>query len=220
MGAAAGRPRGPSALKRAAVIAAARAEFIASGYHGASMDAITHAAGVSKATVYNHFTDKPALFRTVMLEEIGLLHATYSMDAWDEARPREALGRLGTALVLSIASPEVRTLARTTIAVIDRFPDLGTELYERSIGQIITRLERYLRRCTRSGSLHCAHPRTAATQLLGELIGLLNIRSLLGALPPMSPARQRRHVADCVGHFMAIHGGAPSARVDPAPGLG
>ena len=55
-----GRPMDPE--KRAAVLEAAKALFLARGYDGTSMDAVAQAAGVSKLTVYSHFQDKDTLF--------------------------------------------------------------------------------------------------------------------------------------------------------------
>lgn len=48
----------------------ARAEFVAEGFDGVSIDAIARKAGVSKETIYRHFPDKQALF-TASLEEMA-----------------------------------------------------------------------------------------------------------------------------------------------------
>ena len=50
------------------MLEAAIAEFQACGYQSASMDAIAAAAGVSKRTLYNHFSSKEALFRALAAE--------------------------------------------------------------------------------------------------------------------------------------------------------
>ena len=55
-----GRPK--DLEKRAAILAAAKRLFPLSGFEGTSMDAIAAEAGVSKLTVYSHFTDKETLF--------------------------------------------------------------------------------------------------------------------------------------------------------------
>ena len=55
-----GRPK--DLEKRAAILAAAKQLFPEQGFDGTSMDAIATAAGVSKLTVYSHFTDKEGLF--------------------------------------------------------------------------------------------------------------------------------------------------------------
>src|SRR5580765_5222061 len=59
-----GRPK--DLEKRAAVLAAAKRLFPLSGFEGTSMDAIAAEAGVSKLTVYSHFTDKETLFKEVI----------------------------------------------------------------------------------------------------------------------------------------------------------
>lgn len=48
--------------KREAIIKAAIEEFYTKGYEGSSMDTVSKAANVSKATVYNHFQNKELLF--------------------------------------------------------------------------------------------------------------------------------------------------------------
>ena len=54
--AARGRPKDPA--KRAAILDAAEKLFLSQGFTGTSMDAVAKEAGVSKLTVYSHFSDK------------------------------------------------------------------------------------------------------------------------------------------------------------------
>ncbi len=53
----------------------ARAEFIARGFADVSMQEIASAAGLTKAAIYYHFTDKEALFESVLVEEIERMGA-------------------------------------------------------------------------------------------------------------------------------------------------
>ncbi|MGF1431138.1 TetR/AcrR family transcriptional regulator [Kitasatospora sp. LaBMicrA B282] len=53
--------------KRKAIVRAARAVFGREGYTRTSVDTIAAEAGVSKRTIYNHFTDKEQLFQEVAL---------------------------------------------------------------------------------------------------------------------------------------------------------
>jgi TetR/AcrR family transcriptional repressor of mexJK operon len=55
-----------SAVKRAAILQAARERFMADGFDGTSVDAISASAGVSKRTVYDYFGDKQALLSAVI----------------------------------------------------------------------------------------------------------------------------------------------------------
>jgi TetR/AcrR family transcriptional repressor of mexJK operon len=65
-----------SAQKRADILAAAREHFLADGFDGASVDAISATAGVSKRTVYDYFGDKQALLVAVIESCSASLMAT------------------------------------------------------------------------------------------------------------------------------------------------
>src|SRR6202021_3586478 len=68
------RPRSPEAHEK--ILHAALALFGERGIEGSSMDSIAQAANVSKATIYNHWSDKEALLLEVMLWVHGLSRAT------------------------------------------------------------------------------------------------------------------------------------------------
>ena len=61
---------GRSAPKRQAILHAARDLFLQKGYAGASMDEVAAVAGVSKVTIYKHFSDKHTLFVAVVTDAI------------------------------------------------------------------------------------------------------------------------------------------------------
>jgi AcrR family transcriptional regulator len=56
---------------RAALLAAARRVFLAKGYAGASLDAITAESGFSKGVVYSQFASKGDLFLALLEERIA-----------------------------------------------------------------------------------------------------------------------------------------------------
>jgi len=60
------RRRMPAAQRRAVILAAAEETFGRAGYHGASLDDVAHAAGVSKALIYEHFTSKRELHGSLL----------------------------------------------------------------------------------------------------------------------------------------------------------
>ena len=57
-----------SPAKREQILEGARQAFTEHGYERASVDLVAARAGVSKATVYNHFEDKRALFTAALLD--------------------------------------------------------------------------------------------------------------------------------------------------------
>ena len=65
------------------ILRAALDLFAARGIEGASMDAISRAAGVSKATIYNHWADKEDLLMEVMVFVHGLDREREEVDTGD-----------------------------------------------------------------------------------------------------------------------------------------
>jgi AcrR family transcriptional regulator len=68
------------------VLKAALGLFAERGIEATSMDAITQASGVSKATIYNHWADKEALLLEVMLMVNGLDREPEDVDTGDLQR--------------------------------------------------------------------------------------------------------------------------------------
>jgi AcrR family transcriptional regulator len=122
-------PSGERALgKRRAIVEAAQARFLAEGYD-TSVDSIAADANVSKATVYNHFGSKEALFIAVISDALDAALG----EAVNEARrqpaktddPMEALSATAHALVRGITQPSVLALRNLVTGELRRFPELG-----------------------------------------------------------------------------------------------
>jgi AcrR family transcriptional regulator len=64
------RRRMPAPLRREALLVAAEEVFAAKGYHGASLDDIAQAAGVSKALIYEHFASKRELHASLVTAHV------------------------------------------------------------------------------------------------------------------------------------------------------
>jgi len=75
------RPRSKEAHER--VLRAALKLFGERGIDATSMDAIAHTSGVSKATMYNHWTNKEVLLMDVMLMVNGLNRDPEDVDSGD-----------------------------------------------------------------------------------------------------------------------------------------
>src|SRR3954447_7814163 len=60
----------PTPLRRETILLAAEEVFAASGYHGASLDEIAHAAGISKALIYEHFASKRELHASLLTAHV------------------------------------------------------------------------------------------------------------------------------------------------------
>jgi TetR/AcrR family transcriptional regulator, mexJK operon transcriptional repressor len=118
-----------AARKRAAIVLAARRQFLEQGF-GAGIDHIAAEAGVSKVTLYNHFASKEELFTEVVSD--ALEHALgQTMRAMHERLRtgaddlRDILTATARKWVEGIAQPEVLALRALITAEARRFPELG-----------------------------------------------------------------------------------------------
>ncbi|WP_260867639.1 TetR/AcrR family transcriptional regulator [Streptomyces sp. SAJ15] len=117
-----------AARKRAAIVRAARKEFLRQGF-GVGMDQIAAEANVSKVTVYNHFSGKEELFIEVVgdaLEEAlgeSMRAMVERLGGVDDIR--EVLTATARDWVKGIGRPEVLALRALIAAEARRFPELG-----------------------------------------------------------------------------------------------
>jgi AcrR family transcriptional regulator len=68
-------PRMPRDERRRQLLAAAQEVFVANGFHGAAMDDIADAAGVSKPVLYQHFPGKQDLYLALLDSHLAELTA-------------------------------------------------------------------------------------------------------------------------------------------------
>lgn len=114
---------------RRALIAAARALFLAKGYADAGTPEIVAAAGVTRGALYHHFEDKRALFLGVVESELAAVAAEVEQAEPPGADPFEALveggwgffdamAKEGRTRLLLIEAPAV--LGAAELAELDR----------------------------------------------------------------------------------------------------
>lgn len=167
------RPADPTLRER--LIAAATAEFAASGYSGATLDAIAARADVTKGGLYFHFAGKEELFFSVL-------------DHWRERRRRELQvqgpGEDGAAAALrEFLAGYLRFHLREPAAT-HLLRVLATELRGRFTARLReddrqeqrwfrARVRELLELGVRDGSLVAEDPASAAFVLCGAILGIL-----------------------------------------------
>jgi TetR/AcrR family transcriptional repressor of mexJK operon len=144
-----GRPKDPA--KRQAILEAAKTLFLRHGYEGSSMDAIAREAGVSKLTVYSHFTDKDTLFCAAVEakceEQLPQLFTELSSAAPIEAH-LQAIGRAFNAL---INSEESLAMHRLMFTLAKSNPQLVQLFYAAGPQRILNKMEQVMRQADRHG---------------------------------------------------------------------
>lgn len=90
------------AASRQRILESARALFRSRGFEGASIDQVTHAAGLTRGTFYSHFESKDDLVRHVLAIEAGLVNSL------DRARDAHASRAAAVAAFKDYLDPDQR----------------------------------------------------------------------------------------------------------------
>jgi TetR/AcrR family transcriptional regulator, mexJK operon transcriptional repressor len=115
--------------KAAAVLAGARAVFLAHGFSAATTDMIQQASGVSKSTVYAYYSNKEALFEAVIEAECAAFLQSARQINFSSGNVRTVLELLGRAYLDIVLSPAGLALFRAVVAEAPRFPNLARHFY-------------------------------------------------------------------------------------------
>jgi len=125
-----------SETKHAAILEAARANFLRDGYSRAAMAEIAREADVSTATLYKHFASKEMLFAAVVQEAYTGTEATILTDT--PGKPaRTVLHNIALVCARLQFDEQMNDLLRVVIAEVPSAPHLAREVYENGV------LERY-----------------------------------------------------------------------------
>ena len=170
--------------KRQLVLDAAASLFMAHGYGAVSMDAVARAAGVSKATLYAHFSSKDQLFATIIGDACRQKIALGELLPSDATDIRAALTAFGGRLLRFFLDERPLALHRVVIGESTRFPELGRAFYDSGPAAVHRMFGEWLAEQTEVGRLAVADPPVAAEQFVGMLRTSLFLRASLGLARP------------------------------------
>ncbi|AEH09390.1 MULTISPECIES: TetR/AcrR family transcriptional regulator [Protofrankia] len=174
-------------VKREAILDAALKVFAQDGYPAASIDRIVAVAGVSKPTVYNHFADKEALFRTVMCDaarhSAEKIIASLDTLSDDGAELANQLTKVAYLILECQLSDEGWVLQRLLYAEAVHMPDLYDTVLSLGSGPVVDALAGRLARLANRGHLDIDDPESAANQFMTLVAGNLPALSALGTRP-------------------------------------
>jgi len=191
------------------ILRAATAAFVAKGYDGTSMEEIATKAGVSKQTVYKHFTDKETLFGEVVTST-----AVYANDIVESVTTllseaefiKGGLRQLSHLIVKMLLDAELLKLRRLIISNADRMPQLGRSWYENGFERMLGSMASCFRELTSRGLLKTPDPQIAASHFFGMLLWIpMNEAMFTGAVRG-SEADLVRHADASLEAFLGIYG--------------
>ena len=204
---AAKRPRGrpqirPDEETLQLIIVAAREEFHASGFAGASMVQVARRAGVSTKTMYRLIPTKADLFRSVISDRISQFILEFDEDALDTLPIEQALEHILIVYGgLSLDEDTVSNL-RLVFAESDRFPELAAAFSELAIHRTTRTMEEWLRRQRDLGRIRIDDTATAIGMLRGMMVMEPQRAIMLGQRKPPDRAEIAMRARYCARLFL------------------
>jgi TetR/AcrR family transcriptional regulator, regulator of autoinduction and epiphytic fitness len=186
---------------RAAVLAAAEALFLESGYDRTSLARVAESAGVSKATLFKQFPTKASLFEATVLAvgqapggvvavpPPGDLHAGLTALGWEYAKV--------------LTRPRTADLIRLVIAEAPRFSELRERTFDFGTLPALVALGRYLRAEQDARLVTVDSPEIAATQFLGMIATAIFWPRLVHATWSIDEEGTRRAIEEAVRTMVA-----------------
>jgi TetR/AcrR family transcriptional regulator, mexJK operon transcriptional repressor len=197
---------GRSAGLRVAILKAGRTAYLKEGYSHTSMSQIAARAGISKATLYNHFPSKEELFIAVCEEESTQALAPLFDVGEMQGDVREVLENFVQRTLTLMLSDDLQAFYRLVVAEAARFPEIGRTAYEFGIRRGLERMTRYLTAAIERGELRRMNVWVAADQFLDLCAGNLHRQKLWGIVRSISRHEIEIHAKRAVATFLAAYG--------------
>ncbi|SFB88579.1 TetR/AcrR family transcriptional regulator [Pseudoalteromonas denitrificans] len=192
--------RTKSQLKREQIIEAATKLFIEQGYPNTSMDKIAKEAGVSKQTVYSHFTDKDTLF----VETVGSRCSASEFSGQlyhPESSLQDNLFKIVKTFSDLVLSDDAIQVYTTCVSHRTEHPQLGSCFYCAGPKMIQDQVSQCLAKLSGVGQLNINDTRFATLQLLGMVQGDWHLKRTLGHISD-DVAPSDEYLKDCVNRFV------------------
>lgn len=175
--------------KKEQIASAARTLFLAQGFAGTSMDAVTAAAGVSKQTLYTYFPSKVDLLAEVITEEVSAqdLPGPSGQPPATREEFRQAVLAFAHGMTSGLMRPDSLALLRLVIGEGIRIPELRDLIREALPAQLLHLAEAMVRRAAAAGLVTAPRPDISARMLVGPLMSFIALDGLLRVEPSPAP---------------------------------
>lgn len=202
------------------MIEAAGQLFLAQGFDRTSMDAVADTAGVSKQTVYSHFSDKESLFRAVINAELDAhFGVPAAVGGVGETIPRR-LHSLGCQFVRLITSDRGIAMFRMLVARAGDDARQAELFYAAGPAALVGRLQHAIVAAMEAGYLKTADAARAASEFAALLKGDIHFHRALGLPVDLSDAAITAHVERCVQTLAAAYSPSSSSAAMPSAIIG
>lgn len=200
----AGRPLDEA--KREAIIAAASDRFMHDGFAATSIEQVAADAGVSKVTIYNHFSDKRGLFTASVERECEKMRGYFTLDEVPSGTIEERLTTIANAMFAFLSRPEMIQFERRIAAETEHEPSVGQVFLEKGPWRMKAGFSAWLAHASANRELAIGDPDLAAEQFVSMAKGMGDLERRFGAMP--SDEENKARIQGAVSVFLAAYGAA------------
>ena len=123
------------------ILNVARNLFLTEGYANTRMEAIAASIGISKATLYSRYPDKPTLFSAIVSDMLTRSSNLVSDDTlFGAGSTAEQLFRFGSLFLERMLTTDAVAFDKLIISEADKFPELALEFHEQGYVKAVRRL--------------------------------------------------------------------------------
>lgn len=199
----AGRPK--DSAKKRAILDAAEPLFIEHGYELTSMDTISKHAGVSKLTLYSHFSHKDDLFSAVIHRKCEEHNMPSSFMQLAPMPVEKALKIIADNFLSLLFSEEAIRMHRIIEAEAVRHPRLAELFYLAGPQRVKTAFNELLATWNKGEKLIITDIERACDHFFSLLKGECHFHMLLGLETAPSKREKQAHIASCLHMFIKAY---------------
>ncbi len=208
------RPAASDPPRAKIILDAAHTAFLRDGFSGTSIDGIAATTGVSKATIYRHYSGKQALLEAVINRAVQDSPVSLAFDSLDDLTLSEALNKFAKTMLSSLSSEDVVDLFRLVVAESKQNPGLGVNFFAAITSVAAIPLAGYLQQVEKSGQISVKNAQLMAFQFIGMIKEPLFWPRLMGVKKESLPFSEAKVIKTAVERFVLMLKPTPAALSD------
>jgi len=197
--------RPSSQRKIAKILTAARTEFFANGFAGASIEAIAALAEVSKVTIYSWFKTKENLFVEVVKSECRHMSENLVGDHLKTRSLRETLLFAAEHMLGVLMDDEKVRFDRILAAEVNRDPKIGEFFLDNGPRALLQNLVDLLKISREKGEIQSTDLVSSAEMFVSLVMGRIDMFLRYGEKIKMTAPQKRERAKHAVNAWMLIH---------------
>jgi TetR/AcrR family transcriptional regulator, mexJK operon transcriptional repressor len=198
-----GRPR--DASKNSAIVSAASKLFLEKGFDSTSMDEVAKRAGVSKQTVYSHFSSKEQLFSSSIHAAIEKYFPDLALEQVTEHSLEAELRAVCENYARLLLSKEALAMFRLLATEAPKGPALAEIFWQSGPQDMEKKLEEFLQLWVDRGDLKINNINKAAHRLITLLKGNAHFMLSIGLLSSISEEEILTTIDEAMEAFLRLY---------------